>query len=95
MRREAAATDDECRAQAAKARAWFDYRVEGGPRAEHAVAELVCVNAALDYAIVRLQDGAVRCVVCEAPGRCRVCGSTDFGIRRGGEEVWLSVSEAV
>jgi primosomal protein N' (replication factor Y) (superfamily II helicase) len=36
--------------------------------------------------VLRLQDGAVRCVVCEAPGRCASCRATDFGIRRGGAE---------
>jgi hypothetical protein len=35
----------------------------------------------------------VRCIVCEAPGRCAVCGATTFGIRRGGAErveEWVS-----
>ena len=27
-----------------------------------------------------------RCVVCGAVGRCRACGGTSFGVRRGGEE---------
>jgi primosomal protein N' (replication factor Y) len=35
---------------------------------------------------LRAEQGAVRCVVCEAPGRCRRCGAAEFGIRRGGEE---------
>ncbi len=35
---------------------------------------------------LRLTDGAVRCVVCEAPGRCASCGRSDFGVRRGGAE---------
>lgn len=57
---ETAVTDDECRAQVARAQAWFDYRIEGGPRDERAVAGLVCMSAALDYAILRLQNGAER-----------------------------------
>ncbi len=36
--------------------------------------------------VLRSSDGAVRCVVCEARGRCRSCGSDDFGLRRGGRE---------
>jgi hypothetical protein len=60
LKDEAAATDDECRAQAAKSVAWFDYRVEGGARDELAIAELVCLNARLDYAVLRLEDGAGR-----------------------------------
>jgi endonuclease G, mitochondrial len=51
---------DEYRAQAERARAWFDYRVEGGPREERAFVELVRANAELDYAILRLEDGAGR-----------------------------------
>jgi primosomal protein N' (replication factor Y) (superfamily II helicase) len=35
---------------------------------------------------LRSSERSVRCVVCEASGRCRHCGSTDFGLRRGGEE---------
>ena len=31
-------------------------------------------------------EGAVACVVCGAPGRCRSCGGTSFGVRRGGAE---------
>jgi WD40 repeat protein/V8-like Glu-specific endopeptidase len=57
---EAPATMDECRAQAAGTHAWFDYWVEGGDRDERAVAELVHMNAALDYALLRLADGARR-----------------------------------
>jgi hypothetical protein len=57
---DAPATDDECRAQAAGAAAWFDYRVEGGPHDEQPIAELVCMSAKLDYALVRLKDGAGR-----------------------------------
>ncbi len=38
--------------------------------------------------MLRLERGSVRCVVCEAPGRCASCGATDFGIaRRGAERV--------
>jgi primosomal protein N' (replication factor Y) len=36
--------------------------------------------------VLRSEEGAVRCIVCEAPGRCAHCGATDFGIRRGGAE---------
>jgi primosomal protein N' (replication factor Y) len=36
--------------------------------------------------LLRASEGAVRCVVCEADGRCAVCGSATFGIRRGGAE---------
>jgi primosomal protein N' (replication factor Y) len=36
--------------------------------------------------LLRASEGVVRCVVCEADGRCAVCGSTTFGIRRGGAE---------
>jgi primosomal protein N' (replication factor Y) len=36
--------------------------------------------------LLRSEEGVVRCVVCEAPGRCAHCGATDFGIRRGGAE---------
>ena len=35
---------------------------------------------------LRSSEGSVRCVVCEAPGRCRACGASDFGLRRGGQE---------
>ena len=38
--------------------------------------------------MLRLERGSIRCVVCEAPGRCASCGTTDFGIaRRGAERV--------
>jgi primosomal protein N' len=38
--------------------------------------------------MLRLERGTIRCVVCEAPGRCASCGATDFGItRRGAERV--------
>jgi primosomal protein N' (replication factor Y) len=36
--------------------------------------------------LLRAQAGSVRCVVCQAPGRCSVCGAASFGIRRGGAE---------
>jgi primosomal protein N' (replication factor Y) len=36
--------------------------------------------------LLRSEEGEVRCVVCEADGRCASCGSRDFGIRRGGAE---------
>ena len=35
---------------------------------------------------LRSEEGVVRCIVCEAPGRCAHCGAIDFGIRRGGAE---------
>jgi primosomal protein N' (replication factor Y) len=35
---------------------------------------------------LRSSEGQVRCVVCSAPGRCRSCGASDFGLRRGGAE---------
>jgi primosomal protein N' (replication factor Y) len=38
--------------------------------------------------MLRLERGSIRCVVCEAPGRCASCGATDFGVaRRGAERV--------
>ena len=40
------------------------------------------------HGMLRLERGTIRCVVCEAPGRCASCGATDFGIaRRGAERV--------
>ena len=36
--------------------------------------------------VLRSSEGSVRCVVCEAAGRCRRCGGVDLGVRRGGEE---------
>jgi primosomal protein N' (replication factor Y) len=36
--------------------------------------------------LLRKQEGVVRCVVCEAQGRCATCGGTAFGLRRGGAE---------
>ena len=36
--------------------------------------------------VLRLQEGVVRCAVCEAEGQCANCGSDDFGIARGGAE---------
>ncbi|MGH2630216.1 MAG: hypothetical protein ACRDHI_06620, partial [Actinomycetota bacterium] len=36
--------------------------------------------------VLRSSERSVRCVVCEAPGRCRHCDGTDFGLRKGGEE---------
>ena len=47
--------------------------------------------------LLRSEEGVVRCVVCEAPGRCAHCGATDFGIRRGGAErveEWASIGRA-
>ena len=35
---------------------------------------------------LRLEEGRVRCAVCEADGRCANCGAADFGIARGGAE---------
>lgn len=43
--------------------------------------------------MLRSAAGEIRCVVCEAPGRCAVCGATAFGVRRGGAErveAWAS-----
>jgi LSD1 subclass zinc finger protein len=38
--------------------------------------------------MLRLERGSIRCVVCEAPGRCATCGASDFGVvRRGAERV--------
>jgi primosomal protein N' (replication factor Y) (superfamily II helicase) len=48
--------------------------------------------------MLRSEEGTVRCVVCEAPGRCRHCGGTGFGMRRGGRErveEWASRVSAV
>ncbi len=40
------------------------------------------------HGMLRVERGTIRCVVCEAPGRCASCGATDFGIaRRGAERV--------
>jgi primosomal protein N' (replication factor Y) len=36
--------------------------------------------------VLRLEEGRVRCAVCEAAGRCAHCGASDFGIARGGAE---------
>jgi len=36
--------------------------------------------------MLRAEEGQVRCVVCEAVGRCRHCGAQNFGLRRGGRE---------
>lgn len=36
--------------------------------------------------LLRAAAGVVTCVVCGAIGRCRSCGSTSFGVRRGGAE---------
>jgi primosomal protein N' (replication factor Y) (superfamily II helicase) len=36
--------------------------------------------------LLRMSGGRVRCVVCEAEGRCARCGGTAFGIVRGGAE---------
>jgi primosomal protein N' (replication factor Y) len=36
--------------------------------------------------LLRASEGVVRCAVCGAEGRCRVCGSSRFGLRRGGAE---------
>jgi primosomal protein N' (replication factor Y) (superfamily II helicase) len=35
---------------------------------------------------LRSREGILRCTVCEAMGRCAVCGADDFGLRRGGAE---------
>ena len=36
--------------------------------------------------LLRMEEGVVRCMVCEAPGQCARCGARRFGIRRGGAE---------
>src|SRR5206468_11682681 len=36
--------------------------------------------------LLRVEEGRVRCVVCEAEGVCASCGAASFGIRRGGAE---------
>jgi primosomal protein N' len=36
--------------------------------------------------MLRASEGSIRCVVCEAPGRCSACGGRAFGLRRGGAE---------
>jgi primosomal protein N' (replication factor Y) len=36
--------------------------------------------------LLRASEGVVRCTVCGAEGRCRRCGSSRFGLRRGGAE---------
>lgn len=36
--------------------------------------------------VLRASEGSVRCIVCEAIGRCRACGAARFGLRRGGQE---------
>lgn len=36
--------------------------------------------------VLRSSEGSVRCVICGSLGRCRACGASDFGLRRGGEE---------
>ena len=33
-----------------------------------------------------MAGGVVRCSVCEAPGRCSICGGDRFGVARGGAE---------
>lgn len=35
---------------------------------------------------LRAEDEEIRCVACEAPGRCGTCGGVTFGLRRGGRE---------
>jgi primosomal protein N' (replication factor Y) len=36
--------------------------------------------------LLRSEAGEIRCIVCEALGRCANCGASDFGIARGGTE---------
>ncbi|HEX6844935.1 MAG TPA: hypothetical protein VF235_07470 [Actinomycetota bacterium] len=48
--------------------------------------------------LLRMEEGAIRCVVCASEGRCASCGSSSFGIRRGGQErveEWLRGVAAV
>jgi len=43
--------------------------------------------------MLRASEGEIRCVVCEAPGRCAACRGTTFGVRGGGAErveAWAS-----
>ena len=36
--------------------------------------------------LLRSESGEIRCIVCEALGRCANCGASDFGVARGGAE---------
>jgi primosomal protein N' (replication factor Y) len=48
--------------------------------------------------LLRAEGGEIRCVVCEAAGRCANCGATDFGVVRGGAEhveEWASRAASV
>jgi primosomal protein N' (replication factor Y) len=48
--------------------------------------------------MLRVQSGAVRCIVCGAEGRCANCGAADFGIaKRGAERVeeWAARASTV
>src|SRR3954467_15626275 len=49
-------------------------------RAPGAAACAVCGG------MLRASEGEIRCVVCEARGRCARCGGTTFGVRSGGAE---------
>jgi primosomal protein N' (replication factor Y) len=48
--------------------------------------------------LLRSEEGQIRCVVCEAAGRCAVCRGPSFGVRRGGAErveEWIARDSAV
>jgi V8-like Glu-specific endopeptidase len=70
---EPGASQDDCREQAGKAIAWFDYHQEGGPRIDCECAELICSDETLDYALVRLggtsplDDRQPLSIVCQSP----------------------------
>lgn len=53
---EPAANHIDLQAQGAQTVAWFDYHQEGGNRTECFCTELVCYDAQLDYALLRLRD---------------------------------------
>lgn len=58
----------------------------GVARVCRACGELAACASCLG--MLRQQRGTIRCVVCEAPGRCANCGASDFGVvRRGAERV--------
>jgi primosomal protein N' (replication factor Y) len=44
---------------------------------------------------LRIAEGRVRCIVCEADGRCASCDGSRFGIRRGGAERVVEWASAV
>ncbi len=47
---------------------------------------------------MRSEEGSIACVVCEAPGLCRACGSDAFAVRPGGRErvqAWVERAASV